>query len=99
VKFWGQKGSVTLRKFALKLEKKHQTFETAKLKKKFLVVTTHIPTKAHLKTGACAKLETSFAKVGSVVANRVRVICNSWASHVFFLAMIEAKEKTCETHA
>jgi hypothetical protein len=39
VKFWGQKGSVTLRKIALKLEKKHQTFETAKLKKKILVVT------------------------------------------------------------
>ncbi len=81
---------MTLRKFALKLGKKHQTFETAKFLKKFMVVMSHIPSKAHLKTGACAKSETSFAKVGSVVANRVRGICNSWASPVFSLAMMHA---------
>ncbi len=86
MKFWGQERNVTLRKFALKLGKKHETFETAKLEKKFLVVTSHFPTKAELKTGACAKSETSFTKVGLVVANRVRVICNSGASHVFSLA-------------
>ncbi len=65
MKFSGQKRSVTLRKFALKLEKRHQTFETAKLKKKIPGCDpSHIPTKAHLKTGACAKSETSLAKVG-----------------------------------
>ncbi len=55
MKFWGQKRSETLRKFALKLEKKHQTFETAKLEKEIPGCDNPYSNQGSPETGACAK--------------------------------------------